>query len=604
MVPLNKKPVKQIINSNLFLLSYIYRYERFYTITYLLLQIGLTIGQVMGNVLLCKVVIDAVQYSQKVDKVFIFCFAVIGFNILLSIINAFFEEKYTLVVRERVGKRMRLEVYRKAIEVDLVNYDNPDFYDRLVWVVEQSDSKAFDVLVTTGQFLQSIVAIAGLITIIIVIEPLGTLFVTVSFIIDLLINLKTNKVYYNREVEKNHIERRRDYISRIFYLPDYAKELRLSNIKKVLLRDYSTSSSKLRELLKRDGIHLALYKFIQGYFGKTLLLDTIYLGILTYKALILKSISLGTITAIVNGILSFKNFLNGISLAFTRYVQYSYYIEHFRELMESERKAYISNKKISAMADKSEVIEFENVNFSYKKGECVLRDINLKIHGGEKVAIVGYNGAGKTTLIKLLLRLYETEGGIIKYAGIDIKDYEIDEYRNCYGIIFQDYQIYSATLGENVVMDGVDSYSEGKAVNTLDMVGFAEKLRQLPLGINTIMLKEFDERGVLLSGGESQKVAIARAFFRRSPVVILDEASSNMDPISEFNFNNYVINETPGKTVVFISHRLSTTRMADRIVMLDGGRIIEVGTHEELMQLNGKYAQMFKVQAAKYQVVV
>ena len=209
--------------------------------------------------------------------------------------------------------------------------------------------------------------------------------------------------------------------------------------------------------------------------------------------------------------------------------------------------------------------------------------------------MVGYNGAGKTTLTNLLLRLYDVEGGSIEIGGRDIREETVYSHRNRFAAVFQDFQIFSATVGENVALD--TEYDEERVWRALELAGFD---KALPQGLQTILLREFDENGLMLSGGEQQKIAIARAFYKACPYIILDEPSANLDPISEYELNRAMMTGAENKTVIFISHRLSTTRHADKIYMMENGRIIESGSHEELMNKGGKYARMFNLQAEKY----
>ena len=243
----------------------------------------------------------------------------------------------------------------------------------------------------------------------------------------------------------------------------------------------------------------------------------------------------------------------------------------------------------------------KNVSFKYN-GESgyALKNVNMTVHPHEKIAIVGYNGAGKTTLIKLLLRLYDTTEGEILLGDKNIREYDTDEYRREFVAVFQDYQIFAATLSENVVMDMLEEKDGEKVQNALEKAGFAERLAALPSGLSTSLTKEFVQDGTDLSGGEKQKVAIARAFYQDSHFAIMDEPSSALDPIAEYKLNQNMSEIAEDKTVIFISHRLSTTVMADRIYMFENGEIIENGSHEELMKKDGKYAEMFKKQAVNY----
>ena len=225
----------------------------------------------------------------------------------------------------------------------------------------------------------------------------------------------------------------------------------------------------------------------------------------------------------------------------------------------------------------------------------MLKNINLEISPYKKIALVGYNGAGKTTLTNLLLRLYDVTDGRITLDGKDIRDWDIASYHKNFAAVFQDFSLFGATLGENVSMN--DTPDAGKVKNALKTAGFEKTLSD---GTDSILLREFDDNGVSLSGGEAQKIAIARTFYKDCPFAVLDEPSANLDPVAEYNLNQSMSRAADDKTVIFISHRLSTTVMADEIFMLENGEIIEHGTHDDLMQADGKYAYMFRLQAEKY----
>ena len=218
--------------------------------------------------------------------------------------------------------------------------------------------------------------------------------------------------------------------------------------------------------------------------------------------------------------------------------------------------------------------------------------------------ISGFLGAGKTTLIKLLMRLYDPSSGNIKYHDKDVKIFKPSDYHKKIGVVFQDYQMFGATLAENVVMDDIPKEelkkNELKIKKALNSAGFGNKLSKLPDKLFTQVTTEFDNKGVDFSGGESQKVAISRAFYKNADILIMDEPSSALDPIAEYELNKAMETAAKGKTVFYISHRLSTTRDADRIIMLERGRIIEEGTHKELLALGGKYCEMWNAQAGKY----
>ena len=246
-------------------------------------------------------------------------------------------------------------------------------------------------------------------------------------------------------------------------------------------------------------------------------------------------------------------------------------------------------------------MELKNISFGYVPDKIVLDNINMKINCGEKIAIVGYNGAGKSTLINLILHLYNPVQGEILYNGKSIEEFDNNSLHSRIGIVLQDYRIFALPLSENVLRDNCEKTDKKRIQYALENACFNSKLQTLPNGIYSEMTKEFYKDGVNLSGGESQKVAISRVFASPFDITIMDEPSAALDPKAEHDLNINLIKHAKEKTVIVISHRLSTTCEMDKIYMFDSGKIIEEGSHAELMKKGGKYAQIFNMQADKYQ---
>jgi len=250
-------------------------------------------------------------------------------------------------------------------------------------------------------------------------------------------------------------------------------------------------------------------------------------------------------------------------------------------------------------SEEFEELQFDNVCFSYKDEETI-KNLSFVIRKGEIAALVGHNGAGKTTIIKLLLRLYDPTSGVIRLNGVDIKEYNLHAYREIFATTFQDFSIMGMTIKENVLMGRHYENEEELVVKSLKRAGVYEKVMSLPKGVETMMTKEFDEDGAVLSGGESQKIAVARTFAKNSPVKIFDEPSSALDPIAEYELFRNIMKEGASHTMLFISHRLSSVKNCDKVFMLENGQIIEEGSHEELMKMEGSYAKMYRKQAMNY----
>ncbi|MBP5610358.1 MAG: ABC transporter ATP-binding protein, partial [Clostridia bacterium] len=388
----------------------------------------------------------------------------------------------------------------------------------------------------------------------------------------------------------------------VFYLPDHQKELRQGGIAEHLQEEYQrTTGTRVACIEKYAGKVLAL-SLIIGFLSD-LIPHTGIVAYLVIRFLVDPGLSLGSFSASITA--TFKLFwtINDIGNYLTKFHEHSLYIEKVRKFVGYEPKIKGDATDVPAY----DTLSVRGLSFAYpfsKDGKEALSGIDLEIKRGEKVAFVGYNGAGKTTLIKLLMRLYDATEGKILYNGQDITAFSPAEYRKHIGAVFQDYTVFAATVGENV-MGGEYTEADEPAVRAaLTAAAFDDKLEKLPNGIQTQLTTEFSKEGVGLSGGEAQKIAIARVFARPYELIVMDEPSSALDPIAEYKINRSIIRQAESKTVIFISHRLSTTRMADRIYMFDNGKIVECGSHDELMRQNGKYAEMYRVQAEKYRDAV
>jgi ATP-binding cassette subfamily B protein len=360
----------------------------------------------------------------------------------------------------------------------------------------------------------------------------------------------------------------------------------------VVRKDYS-------DLTKKYGPRLAICDFIKnfGLEAVTVLGATLYA--------VWRTIGDGQGGMTMGDCLIVLNSISSISYALSTMVQYlaefnehALYIEDVRYFL-----AYEPTIKEDPTAPEAESgdVEFKNVSFKYEGAEREsLRDINFRIADGERIALVGRNGSGKTTLVKLLLRLYDPTEGEVTLNGKSAKDYRLSSWRALFGSVFQDFKLFSLSVKENVVLRLPRDGDDERVTEALKESGVWQKIETLEHGIDSTMTREFDDEGVNLSIGEQQKVSLARIFAEKTPFVVLDEPSSALDPIAEHKMFENMIKATEGRSVIFISHRLSSAVLADRVYMMEDGRIIEEGTHHELMEMNGKYAEMFRLQAKNY----
>ena len=588
----------RIFKNVVFLFRYLFRYAPgsvVLTVVNSVLGAGL---RILGNVVFVKYVFDAIESGAPFREIALMASLLVAAHLVLSFVTSRIWNVHILRANHKLHEGMQGELYLKACSLDQSCYDDPEFYNDFIWAIRESDGRAAAMRQDFGQLLRQILTIFGTTAILITMDPFVGLIVLVFVPLGFFLQLWSNRINLKKQEMTNPISRRMDYIKRVFYLADHAKEVRQGRIAELLQRDYREQNDKRIGVIKKfRGVQFWLSLISE--FVAYLLFDLIVTCYLIVRYVRDPNFSLGNFSAGLNAMWSIYNSANEIIRVLTKFNEHSIFIEKFRRFIAYEPRI---------VGGEAEVEDFRrlslcNVSFSYGEGEKhkdVLRHVNLSLKKGEKIAFVGYNGAGKTTLTKLLMRLYDPTEGCVQYNGRDIREYQVDSYRDHIGAVFQDFRIFAASIAENVLGGPYTEDQEQTVLSALHAASFEDKLATLPNGIHTQLTREFDKEGTELSGGEKQKIAIARVFARPYDIIIMDEPSSALDPIAEYELNRSIMEDAKDKTVIFISHRLSTTRMADRIYMFSEGEIIEEGSHDELMAKNGKYAEMFLVQAEKY----
>ena len=558
----------------------------------------------LEHVLGIRYVLHCAEYHEPFWKAALFIGVILLINLIQIWPDGLFIHSWTFRTKPKLYQALKEQMYRKASEIDLSCYDDPKYYNDFVLAVAEAETSIDRTLKMLNILMQGLTILFTTGVFYLFVDPKGILFVFASFVLRFLVSVVLNKLNYKIRLKVNPLVRERDYVSRVFYLNDYAKELRLHpKVGDQLEQEFSETNDKIISLQKKVGLKRSLLMFTKDYAVGDFIMDGLYITYLVFQAAVLHTIDYSNAVVLFNRTGSLRRGMSNIADLFPLAQENSLYLEKIRAFLAYEPK--MDPVAGEAVPKGNSEIRLSHVNFRYREdGEEILKDISLNVKPGEKVAIVGYNGAGKTTLIKLLMRLYDPTGGKILYHGRDIREYSPKDYRSRIGVVFQDYQMMGATLLENVVMSdpALEEISTTKVENALTRAGFGDRLKSLPDGLNTPVTAEFDEKGVNFSGGESQKVAISRAFYRDSDILIMDEPSSALDPIAEYELNKAMESAAKGKTVFYISHRLSTTRDADRIILLENGRIVEEGTHDSLLAQNGKYAEMWRVQAGRYEV--
>lgn len=488
-------------------------------------------------------------------------------------------------------------MYAKARNVELKCYEDPDFYNRYTMAMDGAEEKITAIIRgILGTVIGSVAAVA-VFYLMYDIDHYAILFIISPLLGNFLFGNIKNKYEFMRYKEQAPNEKVLNYVSRIMYLPDGAKELRLSEVFALLKKQYHEATNKNVLVAIKYAFSCALLDFFRITFTFTVIFEGVLLYAI-YRNRVTGSITLAQLTIMTSLMVAMTWILIRVFENIMEIIKNSMFINNFRNFLEYKEE--IPEDMDGEIPDPQfSSIEFRNVSFSYKD-ENTIKDLSFMINAGECVALVGHNGAGKTTIIKLLMRLYDPTEGTILYNGKDIRCYNLRAYREIFATTFQDFKMFGMSVKENVLM-GRRFDDENKLVeDALKKAGVYERVMALPNGMDNIMTKEFDENGAVLSGGESQKIAVARTFIHEAPMKIFDEPSSALDPIAEYDLFQNILKESVNHTMMFISHRLSSVKNCDKVFMLEQGRLIEEGTHQELMKLNKSYAQMYKKQAMNY----
>ncbi len=497
---------------------------------------------------------------------------------------------------KKVYKLLNEKIFRKACSVDVECYENPKFYDNYKRATDVINN---DMTFSMSWYLGSLIAFVGvgasLASYICSVDPKILIFL-IGMIPYIMLESFRNKLEYKKDKEMTSNNRKKDYVQRVVFLKDFAKDMRTSGIYNVMKTRFVRAVERNCAIIKKYGWKTGIIDVFGGFFSEIFpIAGTLIYGVAGF---VNGTVSVAQFAVLISAITSLKAMIERISSNLTEIQRVSLYFGNLREFFAYENRMQNGTKKAKTI----ESVEFRNITFTYPGAKKpTLKNVSFTINKDETIAIVGKNGAGKSTFVKLLLRFYDPDEGEILYNGINVKEYDADTLRKKIGTVFQDYKVFALSVNENVLCREVENETDRIHVETaLKKSGVYDKIRTFEKGADTVLTREFDDNGTGLSGGEQQKVAAARMFAHPFDLAVLDEPSSALDPIAEYNMYESLIEETQGKMVVYISHRLSSAVLSDRIYVFANGTVAEYGSHSELMEQNGVYAEMFAMQASNY----
>ena len=506
------------------------------------------------------------------------------------------------ILSEKVVNHIKVKIITKARDIDIAQYDMPQFYEKLENASREASFRPVQILAATFKMISSLISVISFIIVLIALNPVAPLIIILFSFPAAIIRFVYSRKNFHYMRHRSKDRRQMEYYSAVLTNKDLSKEIRIFNLSDFFIDKFQSTFARyykgLKSLTIRETAWHVLITIVSAGLNALLFFY------------IAKKVSSGEGGITVGDFSLYSGSLNSIISAVSAVVsataniyEGTLFIDNMIAFDNVEAKIVPSIETPRRIEKhKKHTIEFKDVYFSYPGvDKYVLKNINFKIEGGKTAVLVGLNGAGKTTLIKLLTRLYDPSKGVILLDGVDIREYDLKDLYSIYGIIFQDFGKYALTANENIVLGDIDKeMNEADVIDSASKSGANDFIQEFPEKYDTPLSKYFEENGRELSIGQWQKLSVARSFYSDSDILILDEPTASLDAFAEQQIFNELEALEDNKTVVFVSHRLSSATRADMIIVIENGEIIELGNHKELMEKKGKYFKLFTAQAKRY----
>lgn len=600
---MNNRIVKQsiwhIIKNNIWILGFIRKYA-LSLIMYKAYSIPISVINTYISINFTRWIIERIETKTELESVIAFIIYISAFFILTNLIFAFFNIIFVAQKSIDLTTRIREDIITKVSKIDQIDFQKSEFFNIYHLGLNEIDTRASQVLDTVSSVFISALSFIMITGVTASISDGFAVFGLIAAVVDVSLGIVRQKNNYKQTLETTPDGRKRGYVNRLTYQPEFTSDLKIySKFKHLLIRNYWDATHRVKAIILRYSKKILFIDQGQQVVGTVCkqTLPWIYIAILMAKG----HITIPEATVLAASALTIPATLVTLMNSTSTFYWHSLYIENLRKIFNyKENIEQDCGKEIDRSTPMD--IKVQNISFSYTKGDKnVINNLSMEIDSGEKIAIVGYNGAGKSTLVKLLIRLYDLDSGHITINGKDISDINTKSLRSHIAFLSQEFKIYSLTVAENILMRPISSDNDLELVcEALKKVGLYNKIVSWKDGINTYITREFDESGEYLSGGEAQKLALARLYAGNYDCIILDESTSALDPLSEDEIISTIFNIFKDKTIIMISHRLVTVKFVDRIYFLAEGQVRESGTHQELMALNNEYCRFYSSQADKF----
>mgnify|MGYP003288725537 CR=1 FL=1 len=590
------KEKTNIIKNFFYSFKKIIKVDKMYIFETIIKAISSAISAYIGPYIL-KIAVEAIESNKSFKELAIKVLFAVVLLLVLAIINAFCWND-TMYRQRKISNILTREYYLVSLKTDYQKFELPEAQDAF-----EKGSRALgsysgmiglysNMITTISQVFIFLIGCAIIFRV-----SIWLIVITIALAILKLIlsDYNTKKAKTNFYDKTPGLWRKINYTDNISRNLGIGKDLRIYEMDKFIDQERQNTIDEFMKLYKKEEIRRNI---VVGIIKILYVLDEIFLYMFVINKVINNNMSIADFTFVISSIRTLRNSLMVIIQMYNNNLSYSLQVNDLRKFENMDLS--VANNLEKYQADSIE-IEFKNVSYSYYMQEGYsLKNVSFKIKRGERIALVGNNGAGKTTLVKLLCGLYHPTEGEILINGINIETIDRKSLANLIAPVFQDINHYAISVKENIAMKDSDKCNHDKITESIEITDLSNKIEKLKENIDTVITRELDENGVELSGGESQKLAIARAVYKNAPLIILDEPTSALDPLAEYNLYNNFNKIIKNNCAIFISHRLSSTKFCDRIFLLNKGELKEVGTHEELMSYDSEYKELFNMQAEYY----
>lgn len=593
---------KSIFNNYTYLLGLIAQASPLRIFLTIITEVVSNFYGIFYSVLFFSYFMERVSVGADFCEVFLLLVAVGLINMLYEVLLSLYRHIYVVKSDVKISLFIRSMVYRKILTMDLANFDDAKYYDEVTFTTANIFDRALGILGTLASFSAHLFCAGVLVSFFSNVNGWVIVIALFSLALGLVSGPIENRINFQYTEQAVPFDRRLDYLNRILISNHFADELRVTNIKNVLLNTLQVAFEGHRKLLKIFETKITVIETVSVMFGYVLVSFLITL-ISVHKMVFLGTMSIAVFLPLLGAVAEFTWRASSIISLFNQLLEHNSYILKIRRFMDTEPSVISRENRLPGPM---RTLRFDKVGFRYTdRGNQILSNIRFYVKDGEKVAIVGYNGAGKSTLVNLLLRLYDPTEGIIEYNGSNIRNFHLEKYRRKFSVLFQDIHLYAASYAKNILMDTVQPSNmlQRKLDSLAQQFHMENKISSSEHGFETELTHEFSENGELLSGGQTQNLALMRLYYNQhADIYVLDEPTSALDPITEAQIFDTIRENSVGKTVFFISHRFASSKAADKVLFLKNGEITEAGTHDELMERNGGYAEMYRMQAQYYQM--